>query len=581
MRRRPGYRPTPKPTPKTPAPTPPPTPAPWALTDPYRETVRSQSYIGKKGYTLPKAVLAPPDLQALYQELYMVPAQHGPVAAHDPSASFPVYRENTNKIYVPRFYGIERYGLPALGKDIDLSKVTPIDCPFEKPLRDYQEEIVQTYLNHLGLPAPPAEHSATLSAPPNIPTPHEKLSNPYSSGGIIQIGCGAGKTVMAIKILATVAKKTLIIVHKEFLLNQWIERLRDFLPTARIGRIQGPTFDTQDKDVVMGMLQTLYDRDFPDGAFDDFGLTIIDEVHRIGSSQFSRALLKIQTPHMLGVTATLERKDGLTKVLHMFIGPLVYSKPANTTPNREQPVTVRGMTFVSRDPVFNTTETDFRGNPAFSTMLSKLCDHGPRTRFILQVLQDLVIENPDAQMLILGHHRSLLSQLYADIECMGFAEPGMYVGGMKQHLLDQSSQRQIVIATYSMAAEALDIPNLSILVMVTPKTDIVQSVGRIFRAQHAKKVIVDITDTHDLFQNQWNKRRIYYKKSGYKIMTTQSTKYQSGDFEEPCPHPETWTTVYDPFATKARKAAGAPPEPDDPELPYGGKCMIQLDPADL
>jgi len=388
-------------------------------------------------------------------------------------------------------------------------------------------------------------------------------------------------TIMAIKILASVAKKTLIIVHKEFLLNQWIERLRDFLPSARIGRIQGPTFDTDNKDVVLGMLQTLYDRDFPDGAFDDFGLTVIDEVHRIGSSQFSRALLKIQTPHMLGVTATLERKDGLTKVLHMFIGPLVYSKPASTAPNREQPVTVRGMTFVSRDPEFNTTAVDFRGNPAFSTMLSKLCDHGPRTRFILQVLQDLVAENPDAQMLILGHHRSLLSQLYADIECLGFAEPGMYVGGMKQHLLDQSSQRQIVIATYSMAAEALDIPNLSILVMVTPKTDIVQSVGRIFRAQHTKKVIVDITDTHDLFQNQWNKRRIYYKKSGYKIVTTQSTKYQSGDFEEPCPHPETWTTVYDPFAAKARKAAGAPPEPDDPELPYGGKCMIQLDPADL
>jgi hypothetical protein len=109
----------------------------------------------------------------------MVPAQHGPVAGHDPSASFPVYRENTNKIYVPRFYGIERYGLPTLGKDIDLSKVTPIDCPFEKPLRDYQEEIVQTYLNHLGLPAPPAEHSAehsaTLSATPS-PQPNSPKS---------------------------------------------------------------------------------------------------------------------------------------------------------------------------------------------------------------------------------------------------------------------------------------------------------------------------------------------------------------------------------------------------------------------
>jgi superfamily II DNA or RNA helicase len=321
------------------------------------------------------------------------------------------------------------------------------------------------------------------------------------------------------------------------------------------------------------MLQTLYDRDFPENSFDDFGLTIIDETHRIGSCQFSKALLRIQTPYMLGVTATLDRKDGLTKVLHMFIGPLVYSKVGEKSEDSNL-VLVRGMTFVSNDPEFNSVAVDFRGNPQFSTMISKLCNHGPRTRFIINMLADLVIENPEAQMLILGHNRSLLKDVFDAIEGKGFAEPGMYVGGIKQHLLDISSQKQIVVATFSMAAEALDIPNLSILVMITPKSDIIQSVGRIFRSKHDRKIIVDIVDKHDLFQNQWNKRRIYYKKSGYRIQTTDSTKYK--DFED-----ETaWTTVFDPSTKSVRESAKRPGDTIE-SCPFGGKCMIQFDQTEL
>jgi len=70
-----------------------------------------------------------------------------------------------------------------------------------------------------------------------------------------------------------------------------------------------------------------------------------------------------------------------------------------------------------------------------------------------------------------------------------------------------------------MAAEALDIKTLSILVMATPKTDITQSVGRILRIKHENPIIVDIIDTHQMFQNQWKLRKRFYKKSNYKIVT--------------------------------------------------------------
>jgi len=102
---------------------------------------------------------------------------------------------------------------------------------------------------------------------------------------------------------------------------------------------------------------------------------------------------------------------------------------------------------------------------------------------------------------------------------------GYYVGGMKKEALEATEKKQVVLATYAMATEALDIKTLNTLVMVSPKTDIIQSVGRILRMKADGKVIVDIVDTHDVFQNQWKKRRAYYKKCGYGIRYAKSTNY--------------------------------------------------------
>jgi len=377
-------------------------------------------------------------------------------------------------------------------------------------------------------------------------------------------------TVMSIKIVSILAKKTLIVVHKEFLLNQWIERIQEFMPTARIGRIQGPVFDSEGKDIVIGMLQTLYDREFPEGAFDDFGLTIVDEVHRIGSCQFSKALLRIQTPYMLGVTATLERKDGLTKVIHHFIGPTVYSDPAGLQSD-DGSVLVRGIEFISHDPEFNQVVTDFRGNTQFSTMITKLCNHEPRIQFLVQTLTGLVHETPDAQILVLGHNRCLLVSIHDALVAGNVATVGYYLGGMKQQALEASTEKQIILASYAMASEGFDHKNLSILVMITPKTDIIQSVGRIFRQKHARPLIVDIVDKHDTFQNQWRKRRAYYKKCGFRI-------HQSTNLA-----PTTYKIVYEPkcvqgkntVSTQASAHVSDDDDDDDKDtLPFGGVCMI-------
>jgi superfamily II DNA or RNA helicase len=352
-------------------------------------------------------------------------------------------------------------------------------------------------------------------------------------------------------------------------MNQWIERITEFLPEAKVGKIQGQQFDVEGKDIVIGMLQSLYDKDFPVDAFSSFGLTIIDEVHRIGSEQFSRALFKTITPYMLGISATVERKDKLTKVLYMFIGEKIYSE----TRTDEDQVSVRGIHYLANDTEFNEVEVDYRGNTKYSTMITKLCEFGPRSDFIVRVIRDLIVEDDEKQIMVLCHNRSLLSYLFDAIVFRGFATVGYYVGGMKQKNLQETELKQIVLATYAMAAEALDIKTLSTLVMVTPKTDITQSVGRILRVKHANPVIVDIVDAHDPFKKQWLQRKRFYKKNQYAISEIDSTKYKDmlgQDFAV-----EPWKQTYKPTKHGKQEGSGSDEEPAPKQ------CLINIEGLDL
>jgi superfamily II DNA or RNA helicase len=329
-------------------------------------------------------------------------------------------------------------------------------------------------------------------------------------------------TVIALNIISKLQTKTLVVVHKGFLLNQWVERIEQFLPGARVGKIQGQVIDIDNKDIVIGMIQSLSMKEYPQKMFSSFGLTIVDECHHISSEVFSRTLQKIVTRCMLGLSATMERKDGLTPVFKMFLGDIVYSEKRE----EEDPVVVKGIEYIAKDDdEFNETKYDYRGNPAFSTMITKLCSYSHRTEFILSVLKKELEIKPDQQIMILAHNRNLLTYLYQAIETRGIATVGYYVGGMKEAELKKSETKKVIVATYSMAAEGLDIKTLSTLILATPKTDVVQAVGRILRVKHDRPLIVDIVDSHDMFKKQWYKRRAFYLKCKYRVMYTNNEGY--------------------------------------------------------
>jgi superfamily II DNA or RNA helicase len=146
-----------------------------------------------------------------------------------------------------------------------------------------------------------------------------------------------------------------------------------------------------------------------------------------------------------------------------------------------------------------------------------------------QRIEEVHRNRPTSQMIVLAHNRCLLVDLYKRLthSCRG-STVGYYLGGMKQAALQASESCQIVLATYAMAAEALDIKSLEILVLATPKTDIVQSVGRILRTKHSQPLIIDIVDLHDTFQNQLRKRKAYYRKCGYRILDEKDTRKGKG-----------------------------------------------------
>lgn len=558
------------------------------------------TYLGQKGYTISKSELSIEKQVKIRDELMIKPFTMG--SPMNENKTFPAYRESPNKFYVPHYYGVEKFGPP---KQYKISEGVDIDVTFNGKPRDYQEEVIGKFLSHC-------------------------FTSKYG-GGLLELHTGWGKTCAGLYILSMLKKKTIIIVHKEFLMNQWIERIQHFLPNARIGKIQGPIIDTENKDIVLCMLQSLVMKDYDQKIIDEFGFTIIDEVHHISSQSFSNSLFKLVTKYMLGLSATMNRKDGTTNVFKMFLGDVIHKAERKN----DMLVEVRAINYKVDDESFNDTILDFRGKPQNSSMISKICEYNRRTEFIIKVLCDFIrvegvdqhifdahkcemdknnsncelcnknnnylvkntccdsvkycmpcldkiepfkhvfidengkkkqyvervkcpnckkvlkyeqnyIENKyikpleQTHTIIMAHNLNILQYIYSKFVCKNLASIGYYIGGMSEAELKKSEKKQVILATYSMSAEGLDIPTLNAEFLITPKTDIIQSVGRILRAKHAytHPVIFDFIDSHDLFQRQWLKRKAYFKKQNYKIIGTNNKEYNMNY--------DLWKNIYEP-----------------------------------
>jgi superfamily II DNA or RNA helicase len=386
-----------------------------------------------------------------------------------------------------------------------------------------------------------------------------------SPNGLICVPCGRGKTFMAISIAARIGRKFMVIVDKEFLLQQWSGELQALMPGIRIGVIQenkkqigfveevvktqtipelkeelralglkvGGTKDELlarlaaarpkeeakapvEYDCCIAMIQTLVQRDFDETDFRSFGFAIFDECHHLGASNFSRALFKVQTKSMLGLSATPTRDDGLTKVFEWFLGkPVYWEKVREADPD----VIVRKVDFSSDDDAYSKEPVDFRGDVVLATLLTQILEYEPRNERIDEIMKELVSEK-ERRILVLSDRISHLERIEKGLP--KGTTVSYYIGGMKEEVREEGARTaRVLLGTYAMASEAMNIKTLNTMIMVSPRKKIEQSTGRILRVQKDARtvapLIVDIVDSHGVYQGQWMKRKAYYKKCAYKI----------------------------------------------------------------
>lgn len=454
-----------------------------------------------RGYSIEKSGCTSLDVKAITDELTVKP---NVVPGFPAGSGFKLWFESPQRYYLPNAWAKERFGDTIDTRPV--GEVLPAALAFGGTLRAHQVTALKAYSD-------------------------------AGRNGIICLPCGYGKTFTGIA--AAVGTGTprvcfLIVVHKEFLADQWTSELRTLVPGIRIGRIQGEKCEIENVDCAIAMIQTICSRHYPVGTFSRFGLAIFDEVHHLGAEHFSSALLRINCRHMLGLTATPNRMDGLSKVFTMHLGPIVYEI---TRRPKDDAVRVLCYRYSCSHSTYADVKTDWQGRPVMAAMINQIADYGPRTIELIQWIRPFM-EEEGRRLLILSDRREHLVAFEQGFRAAGISSIGFYVGGMKQKDLDASSKCSIILGTFAMASEGMNIPALNSVLLATPKSSIEQSIGRILRLKPEERtvapIIFDVMDTaFGTCGGQWLKRRKFYRECGYTIRwSDEESSSSSGEGEK-------------------------------------------------
>jgi superfamily II DNA or RNA helicase len=205
---------------------------------------------------------------------------------------------------------------------------------------------------------------------------------------------------------------------------------------------------------------------------------------------------------MLGLSATPTRDDGLTKVFEWFLGkPVYWEKIREPDPD----VVVRKVFFETDDEDYNKIPTDYRGETILARLITQVVECEERNSMIDKVLEDLLKEE-NRKILVLSERKSHLERIEKGLP--KGTEFSYYIGGMKTEEREGGAKRaRVLLGTYQMASEAMNIKSLNTMVMASPRKKIEQSTGRILRVKKDERLvdplIVDIIDSHDVYQGQW------------------------------------------------------------------------------
>lgn len=462
----------------------------------------TNSYLSKRGYVIRKDSISDKELKFLKTTLVARPLQDDKYTFFNKQDnSFPIYIETKNKIYIPKMFGINRYGFPESLMSNYTGTKWDRDITFNGNLYPIQEQAVSKLVN--------------------------ELKN-GKTGGILSLATGSGKTISALNVLSQIRGKTLIIVNKIPLMKQWESEIKNFLPLAEIGFIQGQkNISVDNKDIIIAMLQSLARIDYPDSLFETINTVIVDEIHNLSSRVFSQVLSKLSCQYTIGLSATPKRSDGCEYVFKYHIGDIVYQ--SSVTRSGLNPI-IRTIKIDSEDytEISTTNQITGQNQIQFTSMISELITIEKRNKLIIELIKHLAIHE-NRRLLILSdrrdHLKTLKTKLDNDLD-ITFTY-GLFLGQMKYKDLERSKSSQVILATFSAFGEGVSEKDLDTLILITPKKFIghlknsiknesgrlEQIVGRIFRKEHTEKnpLIIDLQDNFSVYKTQNSGRNVFYK----------------------------------------------------------------------
>lgn len=354
--------------------------------------------------------------------------------------------------------------------------------------------------------------------------------------GVLQAPTAFGKTVVAAAILARRGVNTLVLVHRAELLRQWRERLQAFLdsPPEAIGSIGGgKAKPTGQLDIAV--MQSLGRKGEVNPVVQGYGQVIVDECHHIAAASFETILRQVKARYVLGLSATLVRRDGLQPILFMQCGPIRHTaqRPAGAPQTLE---------LVSRTHQLEGLPTD----QSIQELMRRLAEDQHRTDLI--VAASLTCWVDGRKLLLLSErtdHITAIAGALAEQVPNLFLLHGRLSARQRSATLAALEQLppeapRIVLATGRLVGEGFDHPPLDTLMLAMPvswKGTLQQYAGRLHRQQSGKTSvrIIDWLDLgHPVPQRMWERRLRGYRAMGYELTSTQQPMSDGGHVRS-CP----------------------------------------------
>lgn len=346
-----------------------------------------------------------------------------------------------------------------------------------------------------------------------------------AKNGVVVMPCGAGKTQTALEAVARLGGRTLWLTHTKDLMTQSLTRAKAVFDADAncYGTITGGKVDIRDG-ITFATVQTMSKIDLTQYR-DAFDVVIVDECHHaIGSPtkvmQFYKVLSHLSARYKIGLTATPKRADGLERSMYALLGGIICEISKDEVKHTTCPVEVRRLKTDWVPDYDYVLAGD--GTINYASLVDDLVHSETRFKMVLDAIQAL----PKAPTLVLANRVEYLQKMCDSYQgkaiCLSTLGASKKAKEERKTALKALNDGELdcIFATYLLAKEGLDCPNLRYLILATPEKDettVVQAVGRVARKAEGKDVgvVLDFIDNFGMYQG-WAKKRLgFYKKNSY------------------------------------------------------------------